>query len=186
MFLGPAAPVTPSVQFSSVAQSCPTLCNPMNRSTCSQLSPPTLCSRLEEADRCSGSHNLEKTSLDPRVWVVKAAGEQESVPIFRTCPKEGYWVGIPLSQLHWMPGNSLITVFLGEKGMRKSALFPWQWKIYIVWLFCFRGSILESASLGCTTASVWLRGSAKTLRSAQLDSSLGSTARWLCDSEQVT
>ena len=143
MFLGPAAPVTPSVEFSSVAQSCLTLCDPMNRSTCSQLSPPTLCSRLEEANRCPGSHNLEKTSMDPRVWVVKAAGEQESVPIFRTCPKEGHWVGIPLSQLHWMPGNSLITVsslgrrgwgrVLYSRGSGKSTLFDFSASVAASW-----------------------------------------------------
>ena len=81
--------------------------------------------------------------MDPRVWVVKAAGEQESVPIFRTCPKEGHWVGIPLSQLHWMPGNSLITVSslgsrgwgreLYSRGSGKSTLFDFSASVAASW-----------------------------------------------------
>ena len=56
--------------------------------------------------------------------MVKAAGEQESVPIFRTCPKEGHRVRIPLSQRHWMPGNSLITVSSLGRGEGEEGFIP--------------------------------------------------------------
>lgn len=70
--------------------------------------------------------------MDPRVWVVKGAGEQESVPIFRTCPKErtpgkNSPFSAPLDAREFFNYR----LFPGE-GERKRALFPWQWKIYIV------------------------------------------------------
>lgn len=113
-------------------------------------------------------------------WRAAISSHLQDLPSEGTLGKNSPF-SAPLDSLEIL---SLQSLFLGRKN--RSALFPGQWKIHIVWLFCFRGRILECARLRCMTTAVWLRGSAKTLRSAQLDSSLGSAAHQLCDLEQVT
>ena len=120
MFVGPAAPLTPYLLT--------TFC----------LHPLLQAGGSWQVFRIT---QLEKTSLDPRVWVVKAAGEQESVPIFRTCPKEGHWVRIPLSQLRWMPWkffNDSLFLGVGERmlysrGSGKSTLFDFSASVAASW-----------------------------------------------------
>ena len=63
----PASRDIPSVQFSSVAQSCPTLCNPMNRSTPGlpvyhQLPEFTQTHAHQVSDAMQASHPLSSPS----------------------------------------------------------------------------------------------------------------------------
>ena len=67
VFLLLQAETTPSVQFSSVAQSCPTLCNPMKPSTpglpvCHQLPEFTQTHVHQVGDAIQPSHPLSSPS----------------------------------------------------------------------------------------------------------------------------
>ena len=122
---------TVSVQFSSVAQSCPTLCNPMNRSMPGlpvhhQLLESTQTHVLWAGDAMQPSHPLSPSS--PPAFNLPTSG---SFPMSQLFTSGGQSIGVsastsvfPINTQDWSPLGWTGWIFLQAKDSHESSPTP--------------------------------------------------------------
>ena len=116
-----------SVQFSSVAQSCPTLCDPMNHSVprppCPSPSPRVHSNSCPSSQWC---HSAISSSVIPFSSCPQSLPASESFPVSQLFPWGGQSTGVsalasvfPVSTQDWSPLGWMSWISLQSKGFSR-------------------------------------------------------------------